>query len=50
MYGQPDTPSIDAYKHLLSWLNFYELLLGCELWPDNYIYPSTSVKADMVQK
>ena len=60
MYGQPDTPSIDAYEHLLTWLDFYELLLGRELQPDDYIFPSTSIKgtidpshpitSDMVQK
>ena len=44
MYGQPDTPSIYAYEHLLTWLHFYELLLRCELWPDDYIFPSASVK------
>ena len=44
MYGQPDTPSIDSYKHLLTWLDFYKLLLRCELHPDNYIFPSRSVK------
>ena len=44
MYGQPDTPSIDSHKHLHTWLDFHELLLGCELQPDDYIFPSTSVK------
>ena len=60
IYGQPDSPSVDAYEHLLAWLDFYELLLGCKLQPDDYIFPSTSVKGtvdpscpmtnDMVQK
>ena len=44
MYRQPDTPSIDAYEHLLTWLHFCELLLGRELQQDNYIFPSTSIK------
>ena len=44
MYGQPDTPSIDSYEHLLTWLDFYELLLRHEVWLDNYIFPSASVK------
>lgn len=27
------------YKHLLTWLPFYELCLGRKLEPDDYIFP-----------
>lgn len=60
MYPQPNTPSVDAYEHLLNWLAFYELLLHRPLLPDDYIFPSVStngtvdpsrnLSGDMAQK
>jgi len=32
------------YEHLLDWLDFYELLLGRSLQPDDYLFPAISVK------
>ncbi|KAJ7898823.1 hypothetical protein B0H14DRAFT_3554223 [Mycena olivaceomarginata] len=39
IYSQPDVPAVDMYKHLLTWLLFYELCLGRKLEPDDYIFP-----------
>ena len=39
IYPQDD-PSIDAYTHLLNWLNFYEALIGRPLQPDDHLFPT----------
>jgi len=39
IYPQSE-PSIDMYTHLLNWLNFYEILIGCPLQPNDYIFPA----------
>ena len=36
-------PSIDAYTHLLDWLDFYEVLIGHPLQPDDYLFPTIGV-------
>ncbi|KAF7980054.1 hypothetical protein HWV62_39826 [Athelia sp. TMB] len=43
IYPQPDTPSVDLYKHMLDWLDIYEMFLGRPLQPDDYIFPSLHV-------
>ena len=35
-----DEPSIDAYTHLLNWLDFYEVLIGRPLQSDDYLFPT----------
>ncbi|KIM44296.1 hypothetical protein M413DRAFT_25722 [Hebeloma cylindrosporum] len=39
LYPQNE-PSIDAYTHLLDWLDLYEVLIGRPLEPDDYIFPT----------
>jgi len=60
IYPQPHLPSADLYEHMLNWLDFYELLLDRPLQPEDYLFPSISVKgtiephrpitSDMAQK
>lgn len=42
IYPQPEIPSGDLYEHMLNWLDFYELLLGRDLQPDDHLFPSLS--------
>ena len=39
IYPQNDA-SIDAYTHLLDWLDFYEALISRPLLPDDYLFPT----------
>ena len=39
IYPQNET-SIDAYTHLLDWLDFYEVLISRPLHPDDYLFPT----------
>jgi integrase len=33
-------PAIDAYTHLLDWLDHYEFLIGRPLQPNDYLFPT----------
>jgi hypothetical protein len=43
-------PEIDMYAHILDWLKFYEeVLIGCPLHPDDYIFPTVGANGTSVQ-
>ncbi|KAJ7590499.1 hypothetical protein C8J56DRAFT_1046766 [Mycena floridula] len=49
IYPQLKTPAIDMYTHVLAWRTHYELhILGRELWPDDYMFPSMSMNGQNV--
>ncbi|EPQ55680.1 hypothetical protein GLOTRDRAFT_128893 [Gloeophyllum trabeum ATCC 11539] len=60
IYPQPKTPTTDMYTHLLDWFDFYELLLGRALQPEDYafpfigtdckVHPHRAMSSDLVQK
>ncbi|TFK51614.1 hypothetical protein OE88DRAFT_1734668 [Heliocybe sulcata] len=60
IYTQPKTPVIDMYAHILDWFDYYEVLLGRQLQPDDYVFPfigpdckvhpHRALTSDLVQK
>lgn len=36
-------PSADLYQHMINWIDFYELMIGRPLGPEDFLFPSISI-------